>query len=69
MTVTFGNGKEITFGTGGTLQQVMYSDAWVHVEDETIEEAKAAIAAGNGQRITETGELLQARSVERKFVA
>ncbi|KAF2497287.1 hypothetical protein BU16DRAFT_355726 [Lophium mytilinum] len=69
MTVTWSNGKELTFGTAGTLDQISYSDAWVHVEDETIEAAQAAINSGDGTRIDGNGVVMRKRAVERSFVA
>jgi len=40
----------MTFPTGGTLNNVLYSEAWMHWQNETSEEANLAIRKGDGER-------------------
>jgi hypothetical protein len=53
--VNFGNGKDVTFPTGGMVNNVQYSEAWMHIEDEDIDHAKASIHSGDGSLVDAKG--------------
>jgi hypothetical protein len=54
-TVNFGNGNNVTFSTGGKVNNVQYSDAWMHIEDEDIDHAKTSIQSGDGSLVDTNG--------------
>lgn len=54
--MTFENDKTLTFPTSGTLKNIQYSEAWVHVDGESVEEMKEAISRGDGELLNENAE-------------
>jgi len=47
--VKFGNSQEITFPTAGAMHNVRYSNAWIRMEDETIDNVRISIQSGDGE--------------------
>lgn len=55
MTLKFRDQKELTIPTGGRLNQVQYSDVWIHSEKESRDDAITAIKAGDGDFLDSSG--------------
>lgn len=74
MTLTLKTGEKVTFPTGGTLKDTLYSNSYSLIEDEDPEMARQAVLEGDGDMVDQNGKPLppparSKRKTRRNFVA
>jgi len=72
MTLILNSGGKVTFPTGGTIEDTLFSDAYTIIEDEDPEEARLAVLGGDGSFVDEHGNPISppaSKRMGRRFIS
>jgi hypothetical protein len=72
MTLTLETGEKVTFPTGGTMKDTLFSQSYTVINEEDPKEARLAVLSGDGTFVDEEGNEVPppaSNRMGRRFIA